>query len=228
MKIKFVEQNKFGVLDHFVIPRRGLEILNPMRVVPNGSGSEVMFTLFQLPDMPDEKFVTDAGWVERDLMMLKKVLEAETAVIRWQENLIDDPEGIRQLLADVRRIAVLGIKTEAQAFKPAFYVPQYLAQAGFEVIPVPVYYPDVTEILGRRVFRKLADIPEEIDLVDVFRRSEHIPLHVEDMVSSRPKAVWFQLGIRNDEVAQALAEAGIKVVQDRCLMVEHRGIAGGW
>lgn len=149
-------------------------------------------------------------------------------MIRWQENLIDDPEGIRQLLADVRRIAVLGIKTEAQAFKPAFYVPQYLAQAGFEVIPVPVYYPDVTEILGRRVFRKLADIPEEIDLVDVFRRSEHIPLHVEDMVSSRPKAVWFQLGIRNDEVAQALAEAGIKVVQDRCLMVEHRGIAGGW
>lgn len=146
-------------------------------------------------------------------------------MIRWQENLIHGAEAIRRLLADVRRIAILGMKTEKQSFKPAFYVPQYLAQAGFEVIPVPVYYPEVTEILGRKVFRKLTDVPGEIDLVDVFRRSEHIPLHVNDMLAKKPKAVWFQSGIRNDEMAEALAREGIKVVQDRCLMVEHRRFA---
>jgi predicted CoA-binding protein len=85
-----------------------------------------------------------------------------------------------------------------------------------------VYYPQVTEILGRRVYRRLIDIPGEIDVVDVFRRSEHIPLHIEDMLAKRPKAVWFQSGIRNDEAAGTLARAGIKVVQDMCLMVEHR------
>ena len=140
----------------------------------------------------------------------------------WQENLIEDDARIRQLIADTKRIAVLGIKTEMQSFKPAFYVPRYLASAGFDVVPVPVYYPGVTEILGRRVYRKLADVPGEIDLVDVFRRSEDIPAHLEDMLSKRPKVVWFQAGIRNDEVAEELARSGIKVVQNLCLMVEHR------
>ena len=140
----------------------------------------------------------------------------------WQENLINSPTQIRDLILQTRRIAVLGIKTEGQASKPAFYVAKYLDSAGFQVIPVPVYYPDVTEILGRRVYRRLIDIPEEVDLVDVFRRSQDIHGHVEDMLAKRPKAVWFQSGIRNQEVAEKLARAGIKVVQDRCLMVEHR------
>jgi predicted CoA-binding protein len=87
---------------------------------------------------------------------------------------------------------------------------------------VPVYYPDATEILGRKVYRKLAEIPGEIDLVDVFRRPQDINGHVEDILSKMPKAVWFQSGIRNDTVAETLARAGIKVVQNRCLMVEHR------
>lgn len=145
--------------------------------------------------------------------------------MNWQDNLIDHREGIERLLAETRRIAVLGMKTERQSFKPAFYVPKYLADSGFDVIPVPVYYPEITEILGRKVFRKLTDIPGEIDLVDVFRRAEHIPLHVDDLLATRPKAVWFQSGIRNDPVARTLAQAGIKVVQDRCIMVEHRRIA---
>ncbi|MGH8728003.1 MAG: CoA-binding protein [Burkholderiales bacterium] len=145
--------------------------------------------------------------------------------MNWQDNRIDHREGIERLLAQTRRIAVLGMKTERQSFKPAFYVPKYLVDVGFDVLPVPVYYPDVTEILGRKVFRKLPDIPGEIDLVDVFRRAEHIPLHVDDLLAKRPKAVWFQSGIRNDLVARMLAEAGIKVVQDRCIMVEHRRIA---
>jgi hypothetical protein len=146
-------------------------------------------------------------------------------VINWQENIISDAEGIKRLLANTQRIAVLGMKTEKQSFKPAFYVPHYLVSAGFDVIAVPVYYPEVTTILGLKVFRRLVDIPGEIDLVDVFRRAEHIPAHLDDMLAKRPKAVWFQFGIRNDEVAETLARAGIKVVQDRCLMVEHRSSA---
>ena len=140
----------------------------------------------------------------------------------WKENLLESEAEIKELLAATKRIAVLGIKTERQAGQPAFYVPSYLASAGFDVIPVPVYYPDVTEILGRKVFRKLADVPGEIDLVNVFRRSEDIPPHLEDILTKNPKAVWFQSGIRNDQAAQKLAMAGIKVVQDRCLMVDHR------
>ena len=143
----------------------------------------------------------------------------------WRTNLIDEPAGIRQLLKRTRRIAVLGMKTEAHLDQPAFYVPAYLARVGFDVIPVPVYYPEATEILNRRTYRRLADIPGDIDLVNVFRRSHDIDGHLEDMLAKQPQAVWFQSCIRNDEAAERLARAGIKVVQDRCLMVEHRRIA---
>lgn len=142
----------------------------------------------------------------------------------WRENLVEREEDVRELLAGTRRVAVLGMKTEAQGYQPAFYVPQYLVSAGLEVIPVPVYYPETTHILGLKVYRKLSDIPGEIDMVDVFRRSQDIPGHLEDMLSKRPRSVWFQSGIRHDEVAETLARAGIKVVQDSCLMVEHRRI----
>ncbi|MFP5213748.1 MAG: CoA-binding protein [Acidobacteriota bacterium] len=140
----------------------------------------------------------------------------------WRENILETEEEIKELLAQTKRIAVIGIKTEEKASTPAFFVPAYMARAGYEVIPVPVYYPDVTEILGRTVYRKLADIPDEIDLVDVFRRPGDITGHLEDILAKKPKAVWFQSGIRNDSAAEQLARAGIKVVQDRCLMVEHR------
>lgn len=140
----------------------------------------------------------------------------------WQSKLIQDGAGIAALLREARRIAVLGIKTEAQAGQPAFYVPQYLRQAGYEVVPVPVYYPEATEILGERVYRKLADVPGEIDIVNVFRRPQDLPPHLDDILQARPKAVWMQSGIRHAEAARRLAEAGIRVVQDRCIMVEHR------
>jgi predicted CoA-binding protein len=142
----------------------------------------------------------------------------------WRENLVRTDEGLRGLLAETRRVAVLGIKTERQSYQPAFYVPQYLAAAGLEVVPVPVYYPEVTEILGQKVYRRLADVPGPVDMVNVFRRSEDIPPHLEDILAAKPKSVWFQSGIRNDEVAEQLARAGIKVVQDLCLMVEHRAL----
>ena len=142
--------------------------------------------------------------------------------MNWGDNLITDSAGIRNLLNDTRTIAVLGIKTEAQAGQPAFYVPSYLQSAGFQIIPVPVYYPEVTRILGQQVFRRLVDIPIDVDLVNVFRLSQDVPQHVEDILAKMPKAVWLQSGIRNDAVAETLAKAGIKVVQDRCLMVDHR------
>ena len=147
--------------------------------------------------------------------------------MNWKENLIDSPSDIRNLIRQTQRVAVLGIKTEAQADQPAFYVPKYLVTAGFEVMPVPVYYPEVMEILGKRVYRRLMEIPGSIDLVDVFRRSQDIDGHVEDILAKKPTAVWFQSGIRNDAAAEMLAKAGIKVVQDRCLMVEHRLVAKG-
>jgi uncharacterized protein len=155
-----------------------------------------------------------------------KDAEGSAAGDGWRANLITGSAGVCELLAETRRVAVLGIKTEAQSFQPAFYVPQYLASAGLEVVPVPVYYPEVQEILGRKVYRSLAEVPGEIDLVDVFRRSEDVPGHLEDILAKRPRAVWLQSGIRHDRVAEQLARAGIKVVQDRCLMVEHRNCRG--
>lgn len=135
-------------------------------------------------------------------------------------NILTTDSAIRDLLQSVKRIAVLGIKTEAQAGQPSIEVPRYLVNAGYDVIPVPVYYPEATTILERPVYRKLADIPGEVDLVNVFRRPQDIPGHVEDILAKRPRAVWFQSGIRHDAVAEQLAAAGILVVQDRCLMVE--------
>ncbi|HEY7166594.1 MAG TPA: CoA-binding protein [Candidatus Binatia bacterium] len=145
--------------------------------------------------------------------------------MKWQDNLVTTSAGIEEIIRQTRRIAVLGIKTETQADQPAFYVPEYLVRAGFKVVPVPVYYPEVTLILGTKVYRRLSDIPDDIDLVDVFRRSHDINPHVPDILEKKPKAVWFQSGIRNDPMAEELAKAGIKVVQDRCLMVEHRRLS---
>jgi hypothetical protein len=137
----------------------------------------------------------------------------------WRRHLIEDAAEMRRVLAETHRIAVLGIKTEASG-APAFYVPEYAHLAGFEVVPVPVYYPDVTEILGEKVYRTVAEIPGAIDMVNVFRRPHDISAHVDDIIRKHPKSVWFQLGIRNDEAAERFARAGIDVVQDRCLMVE--------
>jgi len=142
----------------------------------------------------------------------------------WQKNILSRDEEIRDLLKNTKRIAVIGIKTEAQAFQPAYYVPQYMTNAGFEIVPVPVYYPEATEILGCKVYRKLVDVPGEIDLVNIFRRSADVPQHTADILAKKPKAVWMQSGIYNDEVARELAQKGIKVVQDLCLMVEHRAL----
>ncbi len=140
----------------------------------------------------------------------------------WRNNLVTAQNEIARIVRECRRIAVLGIKTEAQADRPAFYVPEYMARAGYDIVPVPVYFPEATEILGRPVYRAVSAIPEPVDMVDVFRRQKDIPPHVADLLKARPRVVWFQLGIRHDAAAEALARAGIRVVQDRCLLVEHQ------
>ena len=146
---------------------------------------------------------------------------ATTPDAGWREHLLERDADIRALLERTRRIAVLGIKTP-EAGGPAFYVPAFARESGFEIVPVPVYFPEATEILGERVYRRLADVPGRIDLVNVFRRSKDVAAHLDDILAARPAAVWMQSGIRDDAVAEQLARAGIDVVQDRCLMVELR------
>jgi uncharacterized protein len=143
-----------------------------------------------------------------------------TPLTAWRSHLIESTNEMRALLKQTRRIAVLGIKPESRADQPAHFVAAYVKEAGFVVVPVPVYYPEVTRILGETVYRRLVDVPGPIDLVNVFRRSEHVEQHVDDIIAKQPRAVWMQLGIRNDEAAERLARAGIDVVQDRCLKVE--------
>jgi predicted CoA-binding protein len=133
----------------------------------------------------------------------------------WQDNLLDAPQQIRDLIGHTKRIAVLGIKTDAQADQPSVYVPMYLQKAGFEIIPVPVYYPEATVILGEKVYRKLIDIPGDIDMVDVFRRSHDVAGHIDDVLAKRPNSVCLQSGIRNDAAVEIFAKAGMIVVQDR-------------
>jgi predicted CoA-binding protein len=140
----------------------------------------------------------------------------------WQNNLIESDDAVLELLRASRRIAVLGIKPESHAGRPAHDVPRFLQDHGYEIVPVPVHYPDIERILGVPVYRTVSEIPGDVDIVDVFRKPADIPAHISDIVAKRPGAVWFQLGIRNDSAARELAEAGIKVVQDRCLKIEQR------
>ena len=131
---------------------------------------------------------------------------------------------LTQLLQGLKRIAVLGIRSERCRQLPTYYVPEYMASRGVEIIPVPVYEPTVTQILGFPVIRDLKNIPGQVDLVNVFRRPTDIDAHVPDLLALKPAAVWFQQGIRNDNAAAQLTQAGIHVVQDRCLMVDYRNL----
>jgi hypothetical protein len=137
----------------------------------------------------------------------------------WRENLIEDDAGVLDVLRGSRRIAVLGIRPESAAHKPAYAVPHYLQKHGYDIVPVPVH-GEREPILGQPVYASVAAVPGAVDVVDVFRRPEDIDAHVDDLLAKKPKAVWFQLGIRNDAAAERLAKAGIRVVQDRCMKLE--------
>ncbi|MEO8621544.1 MAG: CoA-binding protein [bacterium] len=148
----------------------------------------------------------------------------DSASVDWRTRLIDDDEGIANLIARTRRIAVLGIKTAQESMQPAYYVPAYAKKAGLQILPVPVYYPEAVEILGETVYRAVSDIPIPVDMVNVFRRPKDILPHVDDILKAKPSSVWFQLGIRHDAAAEQFAKAGIDVVQDRCLLVELKNV----
>ena len=137
-------------------------------------------------------------------------------------HVLESADAITELLAQTRRIAVLGMTTEAQADQASFYVPRYLVDSGFDVVPVPVYYPEVTAILGRPVGRVLSEITPPVDMINVFRRSKDLGAHLDDILAAKPNSVWLQQGIKDAAFAERLGNAGIKVVQDRCLMVELR------
>ena len=132
-------------------------------------------------------------------------------------------EELRQLLERTRTIAVVGIKAGAE--DDAFRVPAYLQRAGYRIVPVS---PKLERVLGEPVVASLREVREPVDLVDLFRAPQHVPAHVDEILamSPRPRAVWMQLGVSHDESAQRLEAAGIAVVQDRCIMVEHRRLLG--
>lgn len=137
----------------------------------------------------------------------------------WRARLLESPIDITRVLERVKRVAVIGIKP-AVVGGPAFYVPERMQQAGYEIVPVPMYYPEITEILGAPIHRSLSTVSPAVDMVQLFRRPNDVPQHLDDILAHRPSVVWMQLGIRHDDVARQLAEAGIDVVQDRCVKVE--------
>ncbi len=132
---------------------------------------------------------------------------------------MDESSRARRALETSRTIAVLGIHDDLS--RPAAYVPEYLAEVGYRVLGVNPMLAGKT-VLGRPVVSTLAELGEPIDMVDVFRRPEAIPPHVDDILAVKPKIVWLQQGIRNDEVAKVLEAAGIEVIQDRCTLADHR------
>ena len=136
-------------------------------------------------------------------------------------HLVDNDAGLTRILREARSVAVLGAKIGAG--EPAFYVPAYLQTRGYRILPVNPVLVGQT-VLGAAVVGTLADLLEPVDVIDVFRRPEYLPGHAREILalSWRPRAVWFQLGIRHDGAAAELARAGIDVVQDRCMMPEHR------
>ncbi len=135
-----------------------------------------------------------------------------------------DEDRIRALLLSARRIAVVGLSPKPH--RDSNRIARYLLDRGYTVIPV---YPRESIILGQLVCRRLQDIPGGVDLVDVFRRSEALPDVVEDAIAVKAPAIWFQLDCVHEDAAARAAAAGLTVVMDRCIMVDHGALLGrGW
>ena len=136
------------------------------------------------------------------------------------------PEDIRRVLREARTVAVLG--AHQMPAKPAFYVPDYLHGQGYRILPVNPVFAGQT-LWGETVRSTLTELDEPVDVVDVFRRGELVPMHVADVLAMtpRPGLVWLQLGVRNDEAAREFTAAGIEVIQDRCMLADHRDLGLG-
>lgn len=126
-------------------------------------------------------------------------------------------EEIIEILKKYRKVAVIGMSKNPE--KDAHTIPEYLLKNGYDIVPVN---PSADEILGRRCYKKLSDVPGEIDIVDVFRPSEDVPNYVQDVIQKKPKVFWEQLGIHNPESEEMIAREGIRIVYDRCMMQELR------
>jgi predicted CoA-binding protein len=136
--------------------------------------------------------------------------------------IVDDIAGIRRILNQSRTIAVVGLS--AHWYRPSYFAAKYMQDHGYRVIPVNPTYP---EILGQKCYRSVAEVPEAIDIVDSFRRPEEIVPIAREAVAIGAKVLWMQLGIRNDEAARIAVDAGLDVVMNHCVKIEHARILGG-
>jgi len=132
------------------------------------------------------------------------------------ERLINDPSIIKRMLDECRVIAVVGLSSNRN--RPSYGVARYLQQKGYRIIPVN---PNEATVLGEKAYPALAEVPEKIDLVDIFRRSEEAGSHVDDAIRLNVKAVWLQEGVIDHLAARRALEAGLMVVMDRCILKEH-------
>jgi predicted CoA-binding protein len=136
--------------------------------------------------------------------------------------LVDDVSGIRRILLHSRTIAVIGLS--GNWYRPSFFAAKYMKDRGYRIVPVNPGYEDV---LGQKCYPTLRDVPHQIDIVDCFRKSGEIPPIARDAVEIGAKVLWMQLGIRNDQAAKIALDAGLDVVMNRCVKIEHARILGG-
>ena len=133
-----------------------------------------------------------------------------------------DIRDLRRIMTDYKRVAIVGLSEDWS--RPSNFAAKYLLDHGFEVIPVNPKYP---EILGQKCYADLRDIPTPVDIVDLFQRVERVPLFVDQAIEIGAKVVWLQLGIVHEEAAQKARDAGLEVVQDRCMKIEYARLFGG-
>jgi hypothetical protein len=124
---------------------------------------------------------------------------------------------VAEILKQSRTIAVVGLSSKR--FRPSYGVAEYMQRSGYRIVPVN---PEVSEVLGEKCYPDLNSVPEAIDIVDIFRRSEFVPEIVEAAIRKGAKAIWMQEGVTHEEAARRAAEAGLDVVMDRCILKEHR------
>jgi predicted CoA-binding protein len=135
---------------------------------------------------------------------------------------VDDIAGLRRILATSHVIAVVGLS--ANWYRPSYFAAKYMQEHGYRVIPVN---PNYAEVLGEKCYPDVASIPERVDIVDCFQRPERMPSLAREAAAKGAKVLWMQLGIRSDEAAEIAGNAGLAVVQDRCMKIEHARIMGG-
>jgi predicted CoA-binding protein len=126
-------------------------------------------------------------------------------------------EEIRQILATAKTVAVVGLSDKPD--RDSYHVAEYLQQHGYRIIPVN---PAVSSVLGEKAYARLEDVPEPIDIVDVFRRPEMVPAIVASAIAVKAKVVWMQLGIAHNVAADLARAAGLQVVMNKCILIEHR------